>query len=218
MKSQIDWKALRKYSVHASFFLGFIYLVGLIGFFLPVTKPVFIKIVPVTLLLSAAFLLLFHRPFQKKQLWLILSVMIGGFLLELIGVKTGLLFGNYHYGSALGWKIAGTPVIIGLNWAMLTYMTYSIFIPVRMHWTLKTLAASALMLLYDVAMEPVAMSLDFWHWKGEIIPSQNYFTWFIVALVFHAFFHGFRMRFVNKIAANLFYIQLVFFLLLNLIV
>lgn len=217
MRSQVDWKALRKYSVHASVFLAFIYLVGIIGFFLPVTKPVFMRLVPVNLLFSLAFLVLFNRPFTRKLFLMVVLVAVTSFLVEFAGVKTGLLFGSYEYGSALGWKLFDVPVIIGINWAMLVYMTYSVFFTVRMHWLLKSFSAASLMLAYDVMMEPVACMLDFWHWNHQGIPSLNYFTWFGLAFMFHIVFHLARVRFVNKIAGRLFFIQFVFFVILNII-
>ena len=39
---------------------------------------------------------------------------------EILGVKFGIIFGDYEYGNALGYKIFEVPLLIGANWAILT--------------------------------------------------------------------------------------------------
>ena len=46
-----------------------------------------------------------------------------GFFIEVIGVKTGFIFGSYYYGAAMGIKILAVPLLIGLNWSILVYST-----------------------------------------------------------------------------------------------
>ncbi|MBK7882949.1 MAG: carotenoid biosynthesis protein [Chitinophagaceae bacterium] len=47
--------------------------------------------------------------------FLLICVCIG-IAVEIIGVKTGFLFGNYSYGIVLGPKIQSVPILIGINW------------------------------------------------------------------------------------------------------
>ena len=49
-----------------------------------------------------------------------------GFSAELIGVHSGMLFGNYSYGNNLGLKLAEVPLIIGINWGVLAVTSASI--------------------------------------------------------------------------------------------
>jgi putative membrane protein len=54
-------------------------------------------------------------------------IAVAGFFIEAIGVNTGLIFGNYVYKTTLGWKFLETPLIIGVNWILLTCsVVYSI--------------------------------------------------------------------------------------------
>jgi len=46
-----------------------------------------------------------------------------GFGVEVLGVKTELIFGSYHYGESLGYKWLSVPLLIGVNWCMLLYCT-----------------------------------------------------------------------------------------------
>ena len=44
---------------------------------------------------------------------------------EILGVNYGLIFGDYIYLDNLGYKVFGVPVIIGVNWIILTYISGS---------------------------------------------------------------------------------------------
>ncbi len=47
-------------------------------------------------------------------------------LSEIIGVNSALLFGDYSYGSVLGLKIGGVPVLIGVTWAFVTVAAWQL--------------------------------------------------------------------------------------------
>ncbi|TVR41077.1 MAG: carotenoid biosynthesis protein [Bacteroidia bacterium] len=190
------------------------YSVGVTGLTLTATRELFISLMPLSLLLSSAILLLFHRHWRKTHVIVFISIAIAGYLIEVLGVHTGQIFGSYSYGRALGFQIAGTPLLIGLNWLMLTYCVYAILEDTKLFWPIKALTASALMVLYDIAMEPVAIRLDMWSWGGPI-PLQNYQAWFIISMIFLTVMHLFRIQVKNRIAAWLFSIQFAFFILLN---
>jgi putative membrane protein len=139
-----------------------------------------------------------------------------GFFVEVAGVLTGVVFGEYSYGSALGFKIMGTPPLIGLNWLMLIYAVYLIMNKVQINTILKILLGSTLMVVYDIIMEPVAINLDMWSWGGITIPIQNYIAWFVISAVMLSIFYITKLKYRNKVAPSLFFVQMAFFLILNL--
>jgi len=201
----------------AGYFFVIYYIVGLVGLTLPATREMFTGLMPLTLLLSAAILLFFHRKWRSTDAIVLLFIAITGYLIEVLGVLTGYVFGVYEYGSALGFKLFGTPLIIGLNWMMLTYCVYAILEDTKLFWPLKALTAAVLMVAYDVVMEPVAMRLDMWDWPpNSVVPMQNYQAWFIISLVFLAAMHLAKIKTNNKVAPWLFGVQFAFFLALNL--
>ena len=55
-------------------------------------------------------------------------IFLAGFVVEMIGTNSGLIFGGYTYGPTLGLKVGETPVLMGLNWIMMIYLTAT---PVR---------------------------------------------------------------------------------------
>jgi putative membrane protein len=196
------------------FFVIF-YAVGIAGLLLPFSFPLFVRLVPLALLLSFTGLAIFHPDkTEKKPLLIFLAVFIMGYVVEAIGVNTGLIFGEYKYGDSLGPKIYFTPVIIGLNWLFLVYTTASVFEKVKIHPLLKIIFASSLMLVYDLVLEQLAPVIDMWYWIDDIVPLKNYLAWFVIALIFHALLKVARIQIQNKLAALILICQFLFFLIL----
>jgi len=166
------------------FFIIF-YSVGIIGLILPVTFGLFTRLIPFALLLSIAALALFHQGrFSSREMLVYLGIFMAGFLVEVAGVNTGLIFGEYHYGSSLGLKLFNTPLMIGVNWLLLTYLTAAIARQLGLSGFVADFVSAGMMLAYDIILEQMAPVLDMWHWTGEEIPLQNYLAWFILALIF----------------------------------
>jgi putative membrane protein len=201
--------------------IAVIYAVGVVGFSIPFTHGIFIRLTPLMLLLSFAILVYYISDLrsekQHKRVFYYLFVFVAGFLVEMWGVNTGVLFGDYLYGSGLGPKVVGTPPIIGLNWVLMIYLTSAIFTPLKRNLLNWIIWPSLLMVGYDVIMELVAPIMDMWSWKNGIIPLQNYLMWGILALFFHSVRYALNLRDRNKMALPLFVVQTLFFLLILLI-
>jgi putative membrane protein len=194
--------------------VSIIYVVGIAGFLIPELNPLFLKLTPWNLIAAFVIAWIFHKKWELSHVLTILGLGVAGFFVEFIGVKTGVIFGSYSYGSTLGAKWQGTPYLIGLNWAALILYTSSIFAGAVKSNIGRSILAAAVMTLYDFFMEPVAMKYDFWDWKDGIIPIQNYVAWFLIALVFHLILNAITKPIRNRMAASLFYIQFGFFLIL----
>jgi len=96
------------------------FIVGIIGFTIPFTSDFFIHLTPLALLLSAMALAIFHKPVSRKKLMTpFLLIFITSFIVEVAGVQSGFIFGNYTYGKGLGIKLFETTLLIGLNWLFL---------------------------------------------------------------------------------------------------
>ncbi len=190
------------------------YGVGVVGLSLSFTQDLFITLMPLSLIASSAILLYFHDKWRRTDALVFLLIALAGYLIEVLGVHTGQVFGSYSYGRALGLQIAETPLLIGLNWLMLIYCVYAILEDIGLFWPIRVLAASVMMVVYDIAMEPVAIRLDMWSWGGPI-PLQNYQAWFVISLIFLTAMHLFRVQTNNRLAGWLLGTQFVFFVLLN---
>lgn len=143
-------------------------------------------------------------------------IFVLGFIIELIGVKTGFLFGYYSYGNALGTKFYDVPIIIGLNWFIIVVASSNVLRAFKMPIIQLALLSGLLATFMDWLIEPVAIKFDFWHWKNNEIPLFNYLCWFLFSSLFSYLYLSLTNG-RNKTAFYLFFIWLVFFLVLNFI-
>lgn len=191
------------------------YLIGLLGFMLPFSRDFFIHLTGLALVLNFVLLLWFHEGSYKLDTILVfVFIFLAGYFIEVIGVETGMIFGDYTYGSALGFKLFETPLMIGVNWLMLSYCFASILQPVKVHRMTKILLASSGMVIYDFVIEQSAPLLDLWSWKNDIIPLENYMAWFIIAFFFQLIFVYSGIRLKNPVAFVILLVQFLFFLVL----
>lgn len=204
-------------SLAGKFFVIY-YLVGFVGLSIPASRELFITLMPFSLLLSMGLLLWYHRLWRPLHVVVIAAIALAGYLVEVAGVLTGEIFGEYSYGRALGFKLFDTPLMIGINWIMLVYCFHTLLENKSWPWWLKITAGAALMVVYDYIMEPVAISLDMWSWGGGDIPIQNYVAWFVISLVFLLTMQLAGVKTGNRLAPWLIAAQTGFFLMLNLTV
>ncbi len=193
------------------------YTVGVVGISLPEYRDFFLSLSFFNLLLSMLIVLLARKHrFQHFILFLFVCFLVG-ITVEVIGTKTGLLFGNYSYGANLGPKIYGVPVVIGFNWGILVVSSAS-FIHRLKNLPLigKVILSALLMTLFDVLMEPIAIASDYWSWNGPI-PFYNYVCWFAVSLPLHYLYYKTKLVEINKVFEVLFIIMSLFFVILMLI-
>ena len=190
---------------------------GCLGLLYPPTRSYFELATPVNLLITGALLFYFHKDWNKSFILFSIICFVTGYLVEVAGVQTGLIFGEYTYGPTLGFKLWGVPLIIGLNWLILIYSTGVMAQAFSQNWILKSLIGSGLMILLDFFIEPVAVTLDFWHWEGGEIPVHNFLGWFITALFLQSVFHLLSFEKNNLLAKYVFYVQLVFFIFLQIL-
>ena len=202
----------------ALIFLGIFYIVGLIGFIFPI-HPDFAKLTPFHLLLSLGVALSFHRAWSLPMLFFLWICGVAGFFIEVVGTNTGWIFGTYRYGKTLGFQLWDTPLSMAINWILTAYtagMTTQILAENK-HILVKFVIAALLMVSLDVLIEPIAMRFDFWQWKDNCIPMQNYVGWFVSSLPLLGIFFLANGTQQNKVAFGVFILQATFFFLLNVI-
>lgn len=192
-----------------SFIISF-YIVGIVGFTVPWTKALFIAITPFALLLSTALLALYHGPFQKRELMGFSLIYLLGFGIEAVGVNTGLIFGSYSYGLAMGYTLFHTPLLIGINWLFLAYCATAIAERVTPGRGLQMVLAPSLMVVYDLLLEALAPKMDMWHWAETLVPLKNYLAWWIISFAFIYLIKALPIKCGNPLAPILFICQFLF--------
>jgi len=115
-------------------------------------------------------------------------------IFEEIGVRTGLVFGAYHYTDLLGPKVLDVPLLIPLAWFAMTYPSYVIATcilegrpsPDRRSSGLagwRTLLAGCVMTAWDLVMDPRQARAGAWVWPhGGAwfgVPLHNFAGWMV---------------------------------------
>jgi len=193
-----------------------LYIVGAVGMLVPSTRWWFVQLSALNLFISFIGIV-FSRKSKHLHFILFLGIaFVIGVAVELIGVHTSYLFGNYYYGNNLGLKWHGVPLIIGANWGILAVTSAAVVHRFELNKHLGALISAVLMVLFDYILEPVAMKLDYWHWSNGEIPVYNFVCWLGVSYLLQWIYQRMKLPEVNKVAESLFLMMFIFFTLLML--
>lgn len=196
--------------------LYIIFFVGLIGHIIPGLRSLMLNLTPYTLLLTGIFVLYFtYKKSELKFLIWCLIIYVVTFTLEVIGTKTGMIFGNYVYGDTLGFKLFGVPFIIGFNWVLVILGAITLAEQIDKNIFLRALLTGTLAVLFDLVLEPVAVKLDYWTWSSGLIPLSNYYSWFAISFFASLLYDLLKIRINERLPETYFMIQLIFFVLLS---
>ena len=163
---------------------------------------------------SILSLLLINCNSHKWFFHMVILGFLTGMITEILGVQWGWIFGDYQYGNALGYKILGVPMLIGVNWTLLTIITAAIAQQFYENLFMRIVIGVCLMIFLDLLIEPIAPVLDFWVFEGGNAPLQNYIGWTAVAIFLQSIFHYFRIEVKGWFPNQLYILQIIFFTVL----
>ncbi|MEM2730156.1 MAG: carotenoid biosynthesis protein [Candidatus Korarchaeum sp.] len=109
-----------------------------------------------------------------------------GFAFEYIGLNYGFPFGSYSYLRFQGFAIHGVPVPVIVAWGAYAYTCYlaSSYLASGKP---RLILASSLMVLLDLALDPVMVERGLWRWQAQGewfgVPLSNYAGWFTVSFL-----------------------------------
>lgn len=219
MSNHPTWRS--SHSVRTwSVILSILYAVGIVGTCLDSTRSYIIHLTPSFLLVNLGILLVFQPRLLELRFWVALIIIFSlGWSCEWLGVHTGFPFGSYSYGEVLGWKVDGVPLLIGINWVLLTLAAAEWMQSILQRNLVGAFSSALLLTALDGLIEPVAIKLGYWHWHGIKPPFQNYVSWFIISLlmvlIWYRVFTGRSTEAINPLAAQMLGLQFLFFIVLN---
>lgn len=187
--------------------LYLVFAVGIAGHVFAVSRNLMISITPVFLFTVQIFVFSNEIKNRKMISWFAFAFAIS-FVLEIIGVKTGLIFGKYEYSDVLSVKMFGVPLIIGLNWIFVTAGAIKIADLLKIK---NPFLPAFLTVLFDFILEPAAVFLNYWQWQNSIIPIQNYAAWFVISLIIVIIFRKMEIKEADILFADFFLAQFLFF-------
>jgi bisanhydrobacterioruberin hydratase len=193
--------------------LFILHAVGGVGLSFDSLKSIMILLTPFNLLITFIVLIWANNNFSFNFLKVVFYIYLIGFFVEVLGVYSGVLFGEYSYGKTLGLQWLHVPLIIGINWVVLVLSSYAVSSYFVSKTLLRLVLSSVLLVVLDVMIEPVAIRLDFWQWQGGNIPIQNYIMWFLVAWFMNWILSFNRIKFNVKLGFGLLISQILFFTL-----
>lgn len=168
--------------------------VTVVGYALPAMAPWMPRLIPIFLLLAVLLALL---PACAAGRWWFAAWAAAAYafilLVETAGVATGAVFGDFAYGSALGWKWRGVPLLVAANWMLVVNGAVCLagrLVPPTAGIARRpalALLAGVIVVAFDGLMEPAMARMDGWHWADGVVPAQNYLAWFALAAVLTLF-------------------------------
>lgn len=210
----------------------FFHTIGFVGMFF--YKDLILATTSLNLLLMAGLVLYTQQKINLAFIIFIIICFVTGVAVEVVGTRTGYLFGQYQYGTMLGITFKNVPWVIGVNWFLIMYCCgitvhtiynqlvarlppavgkYTLYVKILS----LTSDGALLAVLFDWIMEPAAIKLGYWQWLGEDgeIPSFNYLSWFAISFILMAAFNLLKFSKQNIFAVNLLLIMTTFFLLVR---
>ncbi|MFD1063553.1 carotenoid biosynthesis protein [Winogradskyella litorisediminis] len=176
----------KTFKLHFSIFLIWLFTIsGIFGILSDEYSDWFLSMTPLNLLLTFIILIINIEELKPNVAIALAIPFFTGFITEALGVNFGLIFGTYAYGENLGLKVFGVPLMICVNWALLTAATADVAKYISKNRFLSALIGAALMTGLDMLLEVSAPRFDFWEFDGGVVPLQNYVGWLVTAFVAH---------------------------------
>ena len=191
----------------------FFNIIGSCALFSPLLKSSILLFTPVNLLLIFSLFFYVNNNYSRSFIFLCLQLFLFGFIVEVIGVNTGIIFGEYTYGKTLGLTLFSAPLIMGINWINLSLASFGIISFFTDKKLLLITLSSLLMVFLDYIIEPIAINLDFWSWEYITVPIHNYFGWFFCAIIAQLLIVFSKVKINKKIAFAVIGSQLSFFII-----
>ena len=131
-----------------------------------------------------------------------------GFLIELMGLKTGWPFGTYKYDPSLGPQLFDVPLVVPFAWAMIAHPILCAARRVAGNWVF--LYGGYAMAAWDLFLDPQMVAANRWRWTFDgahvpyqpEIPLSNTFGWLLAGMALIAILHQILPRDRRKSSAS----------------
>ena len=124
----------------------------------------------------------------KKTVLSFLVLSLFALAIEYTGLVTGWPYGHFEYTGELGARIFGIlPWTVGFSWAPLMLGTVAMVYPFTKSKTLRILLPVVILVVFDLLLDPVAVSVGMWRFAEQGayygVPFRNFVGWGISGLI-----------------------------------
>lgn len=202
---------ISKYKIIISILIIWLFNIsGILGI-LSSNSEWFLKLTPINLSMYVILIIWCAKHIRNTFLLAFFIPFVIGFITEYLGVNYGLIFGSYSYGDNLGLKLAGVPLMICVNWAVLTIITADISSILHKNIFAQSLLGGFIMMLLDLMIEVSAPRFDFWAFENSVIPIKNYVAWFIIGSIAHYLYRQVNTNTNKRVSIHIFVAITIFF-------
>jgi putative membrane protein len=153
------------------------------------TQPSLIgwAILGVLLQASLAILFLAEVTGTRRTTGIVMTVVAVAWSAEMIGSKTGIPFGGYHYTSILQPQVVGVPLLVPLAWLMMLFPAWAVAqrLTGRTSGLAFVAVSAAAFTAWDLYLDPQMVRWGLWVWdqRGPYfgIPVVNFAGWLLVS-------------------------------------
>ena len=141
---------------------------------------------------AAHALFRFGPRVAAASIGIVLAVAFGA---EVLGVHTGIPFGDYTYGGGLGADLAGVPLVVPAAWVMTAYPALVVARRLTPRGgPLTALVGGWALASWDVFLDPQMVEEGYWRWANPgpalpgspDVPLTNYAGWLLVSVLLMA--------------------------------
>jgi uncharacterized membrane protein len=147
---------------------------------------------------------------RKTAFAFFIVAVVLGWTAEQVGIKTGAIFGPYHYTDVLGHKLGDVPLLIPIIWFMVVYLAYVLSNLIAgdgpaghyghiSHAVWLSALGALIATAYDLTLDPFMSRAPVKAWVWDAwgsyygIPAQNFRGWigvsFVILLVMRVIHH-----------------------------
>jgi uncharacterized membrane protein len=117
------------------------------------------------------------------------STVVFGFAVEVAGVHSGVPFGRYAYGAALGPTLFGVPIVIAFAWMMLGWPAALVAQRLATSLLVRVVVGAWALAAWDLFLDPQMVAAGYWRWRDPSrhlpgipdVPIADFVGWFAVA-------------------------------------
>ncbi len=178
---------LRRYTLYALYGIyAFLWAGGVHSYVFTDGPPDHLAWAGTLFMTLAAVLVLMHASTAMRLR--LLAAGIVGYLVEILGVFTGIPFGGYEYTQAFAPLLFEVPLVMIAAWLVLAAYIAALLGPVLGRGLRGILLTAAALTLIDFVLDPVAAGpMELWRWDAPGvyfgIPWSNFAGWYVTSVV-----------------------------------